>query len=119
MAKSMARIQNGVVTNIEWVGDYTAETAELRNIRNIHVRIGDTYSNGLFYRDGIKVLSHREKIQKMITDYDTSLSEIEAFILTTMALTTNESEITLDSRKQNVLNYLGAIMEALNKDGEA
>lgn len=62
MAKNMAKIKNGVVINIEWCSDKTAETNTLKNTNNLHVGIGDTYSKGKFYRDGEQILSMAERL---------------------------------------------------------
>ena len=116
MSKSMARIQNGVVINIEWVGDNTVEIDELKNIYDLHVNIGDTYSNSKFYRDGNRVLSFRERIRNMLTDYDTALTEIESYIPSTFSVKRNVA-ITLEDRKQNVLTYLTDLLAALEEGG--
>lgn len=62
MAKNMARIENGTVANILWCSDGTAETDTLRNIKDRPVGIGDTYSDGNFYRNGELILSIAERL---------------------------------------------------------
>ena len=62
MAKNMARIKNGIVTNVEWCSDMTAETDTLKNINDRPVGIGDTYCDGIFYRDGEKIMTHVERL---------------------------------------------------------
>lgn len=110
MGKSMARIQNGVVTNIEWVGDNTVETEKLKNIYDLHVRIGDTYSNCRFYREGKRILSFRERVRNMVIAYEAALTEIESTIPATM-LTTDQQPVTLECRKQVIVNYLTALID--------
>ena len=110
MGKSMARIQNGVVVNIEWVADDTVESDTLKNIYDLHIRIGDTYSNSRYYRDGNRVLSFRERVANMVTDYDNALTEIESIIPSTLSLR-NDDSTTLEDRKQKILSYLTALVE--------
>lgn len=62
MAKNMARIENGVVVNIEWSSDRRTETDTLKNIEDRPVGIGDTYSEGKFYRNGEVILTTAEKL---------------------------------------------------------
>ena len=62
MAKSMARIENGVVVNVEWYSDRTSETDTLKNIEDRLIEVGDTYSNGKFYRDGEEILTTADKL---------------------------------------------------------
>lgn len=63
MAKSMARIEDNIVVNIEWCSDSTAETDTLKNMDDRPVGIGDTYKDGYFWRDGEKVLSEVEELR--------------------------------------------------------
>lgn len=62
MAKNMARIENGIVVNVEWCSDRMAETDTLKNIKDRPVGIGDTYSEGKFYRDGAEILTMAERL---------------------------------------------------------
>lgn len=73
MAKNMARIADGIVTNIEWCSDREAETDELINMGDKPVAIGDTYKDGEFYRDGEEVLSPLEEAQAKIDDMQAAL----------------------------------------------
>ena len=111
MEKSMARIQNGVVVNIEWVSDNTVETNDLKNIYDLHVQIGDSYSNSRFYRNGDRILSFRERVSNMLTSYDTALIEIEAVIPSSFNVINAEIPDTFEGRKQKVLTYLTALIE--------
>lgn len=78
MAKSMARIENGVVANMLWCSDSQPETEALIDPADRPVGIGDTYSGGKFYRDGEEVLTPLEAAQKQNAEYEAALSEIEA-----------------------------------------
>lgn len=78
MAKSMALIENGAVTNMLWCSDSEPETKTLINPADRPVAIGDTYSDGKFYRDGVEILTPLEAAQKQNAEYEAALSEIEA-----------------------------------------
>lgn len=78
MAKSMALIENGTVTNMLWCSDSEPETVSLINPADRPVGIGDTYSNGKFYRDGVEILTKLEEAQKKNAEYESALAEIEA-----------------------------------------
>ncbi len=60
MAKNMARIEDGTVTNLEWCSDDVPETAELREYDGYSICIGDSYADGKWWRDGEEVLSDAE-----------------------------------------------------------
>lgn len=79
MAKSMALIENGTVTNMLWCSDSEPETEALINPADRPVAIGDTYSNGKFYRDGVEILTPLEEALKGNAEYKNliaSLSEV-------------------------------------------
>lgn len=78
MAKPMAVVDNGVVSNIIWCSDSEPETDTIINPADRPVAIGDTYSDGKFYRGGVEILTPLEEAQKQITEYEAALSEIEA-----------------------------------------
>lgn len=78
MAKSMAFIENGVVSNMLWCSDSEPETESLINPADRPVGIGDTYTDGKFYRDGAEVLTPLEESSKQNAAYEQALSEIEA-----------------------------------------
>ena len=77
MAKNMAAITNGIVTNVIWCSDSEQETDTLKSPADRPVAIGDTYSGGKFYRDGVEILTPLEEAQKQIAEYEAALSEIE------------------------------------------
>ena len=77
MAKSMALIENGVVANMLWCSDSEPETESLINPADHPVAIGDTYSNGKFYRGGVEILTPLEEAQKKNAEYEAALQEIE------------------------------------------
>ena len=77
MAKSMALIENGAVANMLWCSDSEPETATLVNPADHPVAIGDTYSDGKFYRDGEEILTPLEEALKRNAEYEAALTEIE------------------------------------------
>ena len=77
MAKSMALIGNGVVVNVLWCSDREPETDALIDTADRPVGIGDTYTDGKFYRDGAEILTQLEEALKQNAAYEAALSEIE------------------------------------------
>ena len=77
MAKSMALIENGTVANMLWCSDSQPETDTLINPADRPVGIGDTYSGGKFYRDGVEILTPLEESLKKNAEYESALTEIE------------------------------------------
>lgn len=60
MAKNMARLADGVVVNLEWCSDEVPETAELREYEGYAIRIGDSWEDGKWMRDGAAVLTEAQ-----------------------------------------------------------
>lgn len=81
MAKSMAVVNNGVVTNIIWCTDNTPQTATWLNCDDRPVAIGDTYVDGKFCRGGVEVPTPLEDAQAQLE----SLSAQNAELLDAMA----------------------------------
>ena len=77
MAKTMALIENGTIVNMLWCTDSEQETESLINPADRPVGIGDTYSNGKFYRGGMEILTPLEEALKKNAEYESALSEIE------------------------------------------
>lgn len=73
MAKNMARIENGVVVNIEWHASFREETETLKEINGLHVGIGDTYDGYAFYHNGEKLLTPLEKANDKNAELATAL----------------------------------------------
>lgn len=78
MAKTMAVIDGGTVTNIVWCSDYTPETDTQKDPGDRPVGIGDTYSDGKWYRDGVEILTPLEEAQKELEDLQSQLFEMDA-----------------------------------------
>ena len=71
-----ALIENGVVTNLIWLHPMNADTfPDAVPIGDYPVAIGDTYSDGLFYRNGEKVLSFAEQVHTEMVDMKAALAE--------------------------------------------
>lgn len=78
MAKSMAVVSAGTVTNMIWCSDYAQETDTRKDPGDRPVGIGDTYSDGKWYRDGVEILTPLEEALKKNAEYEAALSEIES-----------------------------------------
>lgn len=78
MAKNMAFVENGIVSNILWCSDMEPETDSLIDTSDRPVAIGDSYESGKFYRNGEEVLTPLQAAMKKNAEYEAALSEIEA-----------------------------------------
>lgn len=77
MAKSMARIENGIVINVEWCSDNALETESFINIYDRPVSVGNTYIDGKFYdENGIEVLTYLEFMRNQNIIYKEALLEL-------------------------------------------
>jgi len=92
MAKNMAKIENGIVVNIEWCSDRQPETESLKSYDGYTIRTGDTYSEGKFWRDGEKVLSELEAAQQEVAALTARNSELEAAMLQMVESVYNEDK---------------------------
>ena len=63
MAKNMALLEQGAVINLLWCSDQEPETERLVDCGERPVCLGDSYTNGKFYRDGQAVLSEAESMR--------------------------------------------------------
>ena len=63
MAKNMALLEQGSVINLLWCSDQEPETERLVDCGERPVCLGDSYTNGKFYRDGQAVLSEAEALR--------------------------------------------------------
>ena len=72
-----AWIENGVVTNIIALNDLNAEDfPEAVKMGDRPVGIGDTYTDGKFYRGGVEVLTPMQQAQAEMTEYKAALNEL-------------------------------------------
>lgn len=65
MAKTMAKLNGGIVENILWCSDWQDETSTLKDCRDYPVMIGDTFEGGRFYRNGERIMSAEEQLSEM------------------------------------------------------
>ena len=77
MAKNMAFVENGIVSNILWCSDAKTETDSLIDTADLPVAIGDSYESGKFYRNGEEVLTPLQAALKKNAEYEAAMSEIE------------------------------------------
>ena len=63
MAKNMALLEQGAVINLLWCSDQEPETERLVDCGERPVCLGDSYTNGKFYRDGQAVSSEAEALR--------------------------------------------------------
>ena len=72
-----ALIENGIVTNIIALNDRNASDFPTAvKLGDRPVAIGDTYTDGKFYRDGVEVLTPMEQDQAEIDAYKAALNEL-------------------------------------------
>lgn len=72
-----ALIENGIITNVIWL--HPGNAAEFPNavaLNDIPAGIGDTYENGVFYREGERVLTAAERMQAEMDDMKAALAEL-------------------------------------------
>lgn len=63
MAKNMALLEQGAVINLLWCSNQEPESERLVDCGERPVCLGDSYTNGKFYRDGQAVLSEAEALR--------------------------------------------------------
>ena len=72
-----AIVDNGAVTNIIALNDRNASDFPAAvKLGDRPVAIGDTYTDGKFYRDGVEVLTPMEQAQAEIDAYKAALNEL-------------------------------------------
>ena len=72
-----ALIDNGTVANIIALNDRNAgDFPTAVKLGDRPVGIGDTYTDGKFYRDGVEVLTPMVQAQAEITEYKAALHEL-------------------------------------------
>ena len=72
-----ALIENGIITNVIWL--HPGNAAEFPNavaLNDIPAGIGDTYADGVFYREGERVLTAAERMQAEMGDMKAALAEL-------------------------------------------
>ena len=111
MAKTMARLKNNIVDNLEWVDSGKLETDDLKDVYDLYVEIGDVYTNEGFYRNGVKLLSARETIRKTISEYDALLTDVTNVLNVHNPL--SGEVVAFEARKQIAINISKDMIAAL------
>lgn len=75
MAKTMAVITDGIVSNMIWCSDEQPETEKLKSPGDRPVGIGDAYVDGRFYREGVEVLTPLEEAYRRIAALEEAYRE--------------------------------------------
>ena len=72
-----ALISNGIVVNVIWLNDKNASDFPAAvKLGDRPVTMGDTYTDGKFYRDGAEVLTPMETAQAEIEQYKAALQTL-------------------------------------------
>lgn len=72
-----AIVTDGIVTNVIALNDRNANDFPAAvKLDDRPVGIGDTYTDGKFYRDGVEVLTPMEQAQAEIDTYKAALNEL-------------------------------------------
>lgn len=72
-----ALIESGIVANVIALNDRNAsDFPSAVKLGDRPVGIGDTYTDGKFYRDGVEVLTPMEQAQAEMTEYKAALHEL-------------------------------------------
>lgn len=77
-----ALIENGIVTNVIWL--YSGNEKEFPNavaLKDVPAGIGDTYEDGVFYRNGEKVLTALEVVKAELSEANATIAELDAALL--------------------------------------
>lgn len=77
MTKTMAVVDGDTVINIIWCDAMQPETNTWKDPMDRPIRIGDTYSDGKWYRDGVEILTPLEEAQKELEDLQSQLFEMD------------------------------------------
>ena len=127
MAKNMARIINGIVTNIERHSDMQNDTDNLISINDLLVTFGDTFDGKYFYHDGKKILTITEEMSNIIKEQemqnmlllesDMKILDIELALMEHMPITLNLGENSM-LRSATYFNFIKnhIVNETYSKD---
>lgn len=77
-----ALVENEIVTNIIWLHPTNAhEFSNAVQIGEVPVSIGDSYKDGVFYRNGKRVLTQSEYLIKELNEKDAIIAELDTALL--------------------------------------
>lgn len=74
-----ALIENGVVTNLIWL--HYSNAHEFPNavpLAGVPAGIGDTFLDGVFYRDGERVLSRTEHLENILDNLIGGINDVQS-----------------------------------------
>lgn len=78
MTKTMAVVDGDTVINIIWCDAMQPETNTWKDPMDRPIRIGDTYSDGKWYRDGVEILTPLEEAQENVKNLQDQMAELDA-----------------------------------------
>ena len=76
MAKTMGLLEDNVIVNLLWCSNSEEETDTLKEVGDYELRIGDTFEDGKWYRDGFELLAPLEEAELKAAEYYNSLTEL-------------------------------------------
>lgn len=76
MAKTMVLLEDNVIVNLLWCSNSEEETDTLKEVGDYELRIGDTFEDGKWYRDGSELLTPLEEAELKAAEYYSSLTEL-------------------------------------------
>lgn len=76
MAKTMVLLEDNVIVNLLWFSNSEEETDALKEVGDYELRIGDTFEDGKWYRDGSELLTPLEEAELKTAEYYNSLTEL-------------------------------------------
>ena len=76
MAKTMVLLEDNVIVNLLWCSNSEEETDTLKEVGDYELRIGDTFEDGKWYRDGSELLTPLEEAELKAAEYYNSLTEL-------------------------------------------
>lgn len=78
MGKRMTLIEDGTVVNLLWCSHGQGETEALKDPADRPVRLGDTYENGKWYRQGGEVLTPLDQARAETAALQQALAELDS-----------------------------------------
>lgn len=76
MAKTMAVITEGIVSNVVWCSDGEPETEAWKDTEDRPIDIGDSYEDGRFFRNGEEILTPLEAAEKKAWELGAQLDSL-------------------------------------------
>lgn len=77
-----ALIEDNIVVNVIWLSPTNAdEFPNAVDVGDYSVDIGDSYIDGIFYRNGKRILTTIERLENDILEKDMVIAELDAALL--------------------------------------